>query len=73
MLEHGKVYKWDDISNEYPNMYAIITDIKRHGGTIDTCRLLEIVPFENMEETAIRYLGHHIILPTPYLMQNYGT
>ena len=46
MLEHGKVYKWDDISNEYPNMYAV---------------------------SIIDNLVYDIILPTPYLMQNYGT
>lgn len=42
MLEMNKVYTWDIIASTYPNMWAFITDVKRHNGEITSCRLLAI-------------------------------
>ena len=42
MLEINKVYKWQIIVSEYPNMWAFITDIKEKDGQIISCRLLAI-------------------------------
>ena len=42
MLEMNKVYKWQIIVSEYPNMWAFITDIKEKDGQIISCRLLAI-------------------------------
>jgi len=55
MLELGKRYKWSDISNEYPDMYAVITDMEKKDGLLDTCVLVEVVPFEKKEDAIIRY------------------
>ena len=56
MLKHGEVYKWSEITKEYPNKYAIITEIDKKDGVIQSCKLLEIVPFEKEEETVCHYM-----------------
>ena len=59
-LEMGKTYKWSVISETYPNMYVIITDIKEKGGLIQSCKLLEITSYENKEEVVHRYRKSNI-------------
>ena len=56
MLKYGEIYKWDEIVKEYPNMYAIITDVTRKHGTVQSCKLLKIVPYEKEEETVCYYM-----------------
>lgn len=55
MIEIGKRYSWKEITKEYPDMYAIITDIEKERGIIQSCKVLEIVPFEQEEETVCKY------------------
>ncbi|MBQ9609475.1 MAG: hypothetical protein IJV15_08545 [Lachnospiraceae bacterium] len=59
-LEMGKVYKWSLISATYPNMYAIITDVKEKGGLIQSCKLLEITTYENKEKVVHEYKNSDI-------------
>lgn len=55
MLEMGKRYKWKQISETYPNMWAIITDIKETDwGGIDSCKLLAIAT----NDTKMNYLDY---------------
>lgn len=56
MLELGKTYRWSDITEKYPNMYAIITDVIRKNEMIQSCKLLKIVPYEQEEETVCHYM-----------------
>ncbi len=56
MLEYGKRYDWNLISKTYPDMYAIITDAKKDRGAIINCVLLEIVPYEQEEDTVCKYM-----------------
>lgn len=39
-MSTNKIYKWSDIQAVYPNMWAIITDVKEKDGMIITCRVL---------------------------------
>lgn len=61
MLEYNKVYTWDEIVKNYPNMYAIITDVVKEHEEIKRCKLLEIVSFEDEEKTCHEYkkAGRH--------------
>jgi len=56
MLQMGREYKWSDIVKEYPDMYAIITEVKEKDGIIDSCRLMEVVPYEQEEDAVCRYM-----------------
>ncbi len=56
MIETGKVYKWKEIAKEYPNMYAIITDVKRKNEMIQSCKLLKIVPYKERSKTVCYYM-----------------
>ena len=58
MIELGKVYEWSEIVEKYPDMYAIITDYEHidGGGAIGKCKVLDIVPYEDMEDTVCKYL-----------------
>ena len=42
MLELGKVYKWTEIVQHYPDMYVVIVNVKREMGEIVTCKLLDV-------------------------------
>ena len=43
MLEIGKVYKWSDIVEAYPDLWVFITDVvETQDGNIDTCKLLKV-------------------------------
>lgn len=55
MLEYGKKYRWKDIEKTYPDMYAIITNVKRKNYEIESCTLLEIVTFEEANATIDKY------------------
>lgn len=41
-IDQNKVYKWADIALEFPNKWAIITDVKEKDGLIYTCKVLNI-------------------------------
>ena len=56
MLKFGEIYNWSNIIKEYPNMYAIITDINKKDGVIQRCKLIDVVPFEKEEETVCHYI-----------------
>ena len=60
MLELGKVHTWDEIVENYPDMYAFFTDAVKDGEEIITCKLLDVVPFEKEEETCIKYIDSGI-------------
>lgn len=55
MLELGKVYKWTEIEQEYPNLWVCITDVKEVDEAIDTCRLLDVCTFENKSDYMKKY------------------
>lgn len=42
MLELGRVYKWSEIVEEYPDKWATITDVDERDGKILSCRLLAV-------------------------------
>ena len=56
MLELGKQYNWSDITEEYPDMYAIVTDIQSKDGMIQSCKLLEVVSYDKEEEAICKYM-----------------
>lgn len=60
-LEKGKIYSWKSICSTYPNMWAIMTDVKRdENNEITECKLLDIVPFENRKEVVDKYWSQGI-------------
>ena len=57
MVRIGEVNKWSDVVKEYPKMSVIVTDVERDfKGDIDTCKVMEVVPFENETETVAKWL-----------------
>ncbi|MCR5598472.1 MAG: hypothetical protein K6G19_09870 [Lachnospiraceae bacterium] len=56
-LKMGEVYDWNTISSTYPDMYAVFTDaVEDESGMVLKCKLLEIVPYEEEEDTVCRYM-----------------
>lgn len=60
MLEMNKTYTWDEIVKTYPNLWAIITNVKESGGEIKSCKLLDICSKENKNEHIKKYLNSNI-------------
>lgn len=54
-IEQNKTYKWSDITSAYPNMWAIITDIKEKNGLIYTCKVLNICTQDEKAELIMKY------------------
>lgn len=59
-LELNKVYKWEQIVKEYPDMYAFISDIKRKNGEIEECRLLDICKFGETHIYTKKYINSKV-------------
>ena len=56
MLEMKKKYKWQEIVEECPGKWVIITNVKEKAGEIKTCRLLEVCNYEEKAEIIRKYL-----------------
>ncbi|MCM1135207.1 MAG: hypothetical protein NC400_06480 [Clostridium sp.] len=41
-LKLNQIYNWSEIVKEYPDLWAIITDIKEEDGEIVSCKLLDV-------------------------------
>lgn len=59
-LELNKVYKWEQIVKEYPDMHAFVTDVKMADGEIKTCRLLDVCPFKDIHLYTKKYIERKI-------------
>ena len=56
MLEMKKKYKWQEIVEEYPGKWVIISNVKEKAGKIKTCRLIEVCNYEEKGEIIRKYL-----------------
>jgi hypothetical protein len=54
-MDNDKLYKWSDIALEYPDKWAIITDIKEKDGMIETCKLISICTQDEKAELIKKY------------------
>lgn len=61
-LELNKVYKWEEIVKAYPNMYALITNIKEYAGEIKSCKLLDVCTADERAEYVQKYMHKNIKL-----------
>lgn len=43
MIEMNKTYDWDYIDNTYPDMWALVTNVKYKDGYVDKVKLLDLV------------------------------
>ena len=60
MLELNQIYSWKEIVDQYPDKYAVVTDIVRTDGEIKTCKLLAICSKEEKYFYYNKYLGAEI-------------
>lgn len=60
MLKPNNVYKWEEITRAYPNMWVIITEVKESNGEIKSCKLLDICTKNNKHEYIKKYLDKGI-------------
>ena len=74
-LKLNKGYAWDTISSTYPDMYALITNVKMQGGAIKTCTLLDVCTFDEKAHYVEKYLKKGIEFScerTTFLMPTMG-
>ena len=60
MLQLNQTYTWNEITTTYPNKWAIITNVKKKNGEIDTCKLLAICNQSDRHIYVKKYLEQDI-------------
>lgn len=74
-LKRNKVYKWEDIVREYPDLWVIVTDVKENAGEIVTCRLLDVCTYDGKAQCVKKYINSEMktrLLRTTFNDPNVG-
>ncbi len=66
----GKRMKWSEIVRKYPDMWAIVSEIKYVNDEINECLFFEAVKFEELDNTILKYDSNIDFLRTTDNMPN---
>lgn len=60
VLKLNNVYTWKEITETYPDLWAIVTDVKEDNGEIESCRLLAVCTKDDKHKYIKKYLNSNI-------------
>lgn len=60
MLKLNNVYTWEKIINAYPDLWVIVTDVKKADGEIESCKLLDVCTKDDKHKYIKKYLNSNI-------------